>query len=1158
MFAFTALILLYSLSFHHAQPGDQQDEPLEVPAPDDDHDRQQVQPGGPSDGDQSHEHSSMWAINPDQSALLDANEYSYLVENAEFDEMNLEIISGNKKDSVWIVINNQYICVKNDESLSGSSFYWECRTRRITGCPFKLQTEVDSEGKHSIVYMYSMDRHTCYQDSIDVYEQKFRNAVKGQMALDYRSMYASIYDRAKAEILQSIMDINLRERVRLALPSRARLRSAANAARRLPTAPKSFEDIDLTILNDEKIDISRYIIAEDKNEGILIFGTLELAKEFSNSIFKSADATFKICPKMFYQVLIFLAMVGGVYVTCMFAVMPNKTGNSYKKVFSMIFETFTNFGLDTEWRNHYFMMDFEIAMRNGVRSIFPNIRLIGCYFHFSQQIVKRMRKAGFQTSYSKNEKFNAFIRRVCSLPLVPTKFLSHVMTILFRRAEDCFESDERLGGFCRNLLEYVQSTWTNGVFSVQDWNLFDSDCQIIPTTNNGNESENARLNVLFATHPQLYRFVLQVIEELDKTKIKLLDILDGKIRRKQKETYKELQVEREASKKILLERTDIPNISEAEIIENLDRYMGAIGASAAKIANQKVSSDYVQEDFIFEDHIDNGGQVFTHNGNLTILVSEQNTMTVSDHSQPGQSQVRGGGRGRGRGRGRGGRGQGPVLRGEPPKKNARKELEALSYITLLSSQSSEDSLYDHISKHDLKLKKHGYVPANGDCFYVSIYNLLELFQHPILVKVSDALELRRLIVSHIPNHPQFKTWLEMIWKSQMRKFKDFAENHMNHGVFTDNYGIVLYTTINLLEVNINVVSSSNNEKNPITKFECPAGSKLDFFLGYHQDTTDVGGVHARAGHYESLREFEPEEEEMPFNIRGDEAEEVMKAETIKAMKAEEEILKMLGRNDFIVQGSISRLEALQVTADHLLQSELCSVLMAHVYPLHDSTSVAGKMVRKLLKKYETICKEVEGYNGDPLDITICDDTIGEVIPEQPKKTFRNLFQRREVTIPSDATEVTVEESIVETVEESSVSDCANYNYQERLSLTGNTSNFGEVIAESTRVSNNDFNLQKRARRNHNVDEDESLVNHSRRRRLAEAAAYTTSSSIFLTPPPPVSPATPPRRGRGRPRKRQLEEMEDTLIPKAKKKPGRPCKTVHEAPDKKGRGRPKKN
>ena len=346
---YIALILLCSVSFHHAQPGGPQDG-LPGAAPNDDHDHQQLHPGGPQDGlpgaapddnhdhqqhqprgpqdglpgpdaDQSYQHSSMWAMDPDRSALLDENELSFLVQNAEFDEMNLETISGNKKDSVWLVINNQYICVKNDASVSGSMFYWECKTRRITGCPFKLQTEVDSEGKHSI------DRHTCHQDSMDVYEQKFRNIVKGQMALDYRSMYASIYDRAKTEILKSILDTNLRERVRLALPSRARLRSAANAARRLPTAPKSFEDIDLTILNDEKIDVSQYIIAEEKNDGILIFGTKELAKEFSNSIFKSADATFKICPKMFYQVLIFLAMVGGVYITCMFAVMPNKTGN---------------------------------------------------------------------------------------------------------------------------------------------------------------------------------------------------------------------------------------------------------------------------------------------------------------------------------------------------------------------------------------------------------------------------------------------------------------------------------------------------------------------------------------------------------------------------------------------------------------------------------------------------------------------------------------------------------------------------------------------------------------------------------------------------------------------------------------------------------------
>ena len=72
---------------------------------------------------------------------------------------------------------------------------------------------------------------------------------------------------------------------------------------------------------------------------------------------------------MFYQVLILLAMVGGVYVTCMFAVMPNKSGPSYLKVFSMIHDAFSIMGLDVNWRNHSFMMDFEIAMRNCVQSI---------------------------------------------------------------------------------------------------------------------------------------------------------------------------------------------------------------------------------------------------------------------------------------------------------------------------------------------------------------------------------------------------------------------------------------------------------------------------------------------------------------------------------------------------------------------------------------------------------------------------------------------------------------------------------------------------------------------------------------------------------------------------------------------------------------------
>ena len=134
-------------------------------------------------------------------------------------------------------------------------------------------------------------------------------------------------------------------------------------------------------------------------------------------------------------------------------------------------------------------------MRNAISSVFPLVDLLGCFFHFSQQVIKRMN--GCQTQYGKNYRFNAFIRRCCSLPFVPRHLIHHAMNVLEKRVDGLKESPEEQK-FSSNLLEYIQRTWIEGSFSVQDWNLFEVDCQVIPTTNNGNEAGNSRLNQIFS------------------------------------------------------------------------------------------------------------------------------------------------------------------------------------------------------------------------------------------------------------------------------------------------------------------------------------------------------------------------------------------------------------------------------------------------------------------------------------------------------------------------------------------------------------------------------------------------------------------------------------------------------------------------------------
>ena len=79
------------------------------------------------------------------------------------------------------------------------------------------------------------------------------------------------------------------------------------------------------------------------------------------------------------------------------------------------------------------------------------------------------------------------------------------------------------------MINYIRDTWITGIYyCVQDWNLFDINCQNVPCTNNGNEGENSKLDILFDTHAQFYKFTLLfTVKELKKSKEKVIDILEG-------------------------------------------------------------------------------------------------------------------------------------------------------------------------------------------------------------------------------------------------------------------------------------------------------------------------------------------------------------------------------------------------------------------------------------------------------------------------------------------------------------------------------------------------------------------------------------------------------------------------------------------------------
>ena len=229
---------------------------------------------------------------------------------------------------------------------------------------------MDERGEHTLVHGYKSETHTCAQHEADVLVQKFRNLIKSHVANSLRPRYAFTYDHEKTKFLNNIRDRDLREVTRHRLPAKVALKSAAWAAREIPPAPRTIQDVDITLLNrpaggtdGEGLRAADYLLAMEEESGVILLGTRYLAKAFSRSNYKSIDATFKICPKGWYQVVLFLAQVNGVFVTCMFCLMLRKTTAMYKLMANLIKASFMRLGLDTTWTKHFLMCDFEVALR---------------------------------------------------------------------------------------------------------------------------------------------------------------------------------------------------------------------------------------------------------------------------------------------------------------------------------------------------------------------------------------------------------------------------------------------------------------------------------------------------------------------------------------------------------------------------------------------------------------------------------------------------------------------------------------------------------------------------------------------------------------------------------------------------------------------------
>ena len=335
------------------------------------------------------------------------------------------------------------------------------------------------------------------------------------MSTDLRAKFTNVFNEEKKNLLSEYSDSpDLLERIVYELKDKRSYRVAAHRARTrvFPKNPQSHKDIELHKIGLEAFELGRYSSESGENKDVILLGTRITAEAWARSEFKSGDRTFKICLKEFFQVFVLMALFGGTYLPCMVGLLPDKSYDSYARLFSLVWAYLNSHGLPNTFQNEFFMTDFEVAICGAFKLFWPAITLLGCYFHFSQLIWKRVKKTHLQVEYEKNYEFNALIRRLSSLPFVKPEDLNEAFEIFRKRALNL--KSEKVQEFALNLIEYAQTQW-RGQFAIQDWNLHDINCLLVPATNNGNESANGRFSGDFGTHPPFWNFCFTLKDELE-------------------------------------------------------------------------------------------------------------------------------------------------------------------------------------------------------------------------------------------------------------------------------------------------------------------------------------------------------------------------------------------------------------------------------------------------------------------------------------------------------------------------------------------------------------------------------------------------------------------------------------------------------------------
>ena len=144
----------------------------------------------------------------------------------------------------------------------------------------------------------------------------------------------------------------------------------------------------------------------------------------SNADIIQFDGTFYTVPSIFYQLFTIFISFRGHCIPAIYVLMQKKTEGLYSAVILKLLDLIPGFSPKLA------VSDFEKAPRNAFTYLFPEMKMIGCWFHFTQAIWKKTQILGLGKLYKTKEIYADWLRKLMALPLLPQSEITSTFSVL--------------------------------------------------------------------------------------------------------------------------------------------------------------------------------------------------------------------------------------------------------------------------------------------------------------------------------------------------------------------------------------------------------------------------------------------------------------------------------------------------------------------------------------------------------------------------------------------------------------------------------------------------------------------------------------------------------------------------------------------------------